>query len=140
MLHVPTGRDTWCGTARSAEAVGKRAGPVDRVLASTPTGPFHSRPPNTAPDPAPDPAPPDPMSDEHHQLAADASPVRPQHAPLLKLAATLESHPATVLVDSGATTNFLDRAYVRAPPPTDGDHEPGTHHHTRRQHQAHART
>ena len=77
------------------------------------------------------------MSDEHHQLAADASPARPQHAPLIKLAATLESHPATVLVDSGATTNFLDAAFVQRLHLPTQTYRAGTHHHSRRQHQAH---
>src|SRR5690348_12521023 len=99
---------------RPGQTVGKRPGPVGRVLASTPTGPFHSRPPNTAPDPIPDPAPPDPVRRaEHHQLAASPSPAQPVNAPLLKLTGTLDSHPATVLIDSGATTNFIDAGYVQ---------------------------
>ena len=76
---------------------------------STPTGPINSRPPNTAPDPPP------PL--EHHQLTAAVPPDRPPllHAPLIKLAASLGvgAHSAAVLVDSGATTNFIDQSYVQ---------------------------
>ena len=40
-------------------------------------------------------------------------PDQPLHSSLIKLAASLDSHSATVLVDSGATTNFIDEAYVQ---------------------------
>jgi hypothetical protein len=86
------------------QAVGKRAGPVGRVVASTPTGPFNTRPPNTAPDPS---------SLEHHQLTSASVPDQPLHSPLIKLDATLDGHPGNVLVDSGATTNFIDESFVQ---------------------------
>ncbi len=47
-----------------------------------------------------------------HDAPSSTTPPRPLHVPLLRLTATVHSQPATLLVDSGATTNFIDAHYV----------------------------
>ena len=69
-------------------------------MASAPTGPINTRPPNHAPPPnqtsvTTDVASPSfPPRVEHHQLTSATDHSVPMHAPLIKLDASLDSHPA----------------------------------------------
>ena len=81
-------------------------GPVESAGDNPPTGPLYPSLPQ------PDP-PPDPPHVEHHQLVYASAAALPLHAPLLKLSGSIHSRPATVLIDSGATTNFIDASFVQ---------------------------